>query len=272
MIKVYIPTLGRTTRQETARALAAAGVPYALVCRPDEAKTLSERYPVMVEPANLPRGIGYTRQFIMDNAEGDKVLMMDDDLAFARRGKRTDNPLYLTPCTNEDIVAMVNLVEDHLGEYAMVGISSREGNNRKEGEWSENTRIMRVFGLYKPSFIEAGCDFTSLKVMEDFDVTLTLLTNGYKNIEINTFTNNQPGSNLDGGCKEYRTIETQGEAAHALAAKYPGLVVPVEKETKTSWGGGTRTDVRIYWKKAFAKGVAKKQSLLQTVLPTTKEV
>lgn len=258
MLTVYIPTLGRTTRQETARALKNAGIPYALVCRPDEAQKLSESHPVMVEPANLPPGIGYTRQFIMDNADGDKILMMDDDLAFARRGKRTDNPLYLTPCTNEDIVAMINLIEDHLGEeYAMVGISSREGNNRKESEYNENTRIMRVFGLYKPSFVAAGCDFTSLKVMEDFDVTLTLLTHGFKNIDINTFTNNQPGSNLDGGCKEYRTIETQGEAARTLAAKYPGLVVPVEKETKTSWGGGTRTDVRIYWKKAYQRGIAK---------------
>lgn len=256
---IYIPTLGRINRQETAMALQAAGVPFLLVCRKSEADALLKRgFYVCVEPENLPRGIGYTRQFIMDTHPGNNVIMMDDDLSFARRGKRTDNPLYLTPCTNEDIRAMVNLISDHLNHgYAMVGISSREGNNRKVNEWSENTRIMRVFGIHKPSFIAAGCDFTAMKVMEDFDVTLTLLTHGYKNIEINTFTNNQPGSNMDGGCKEYRTLETQKEAAFALAAKYPGLVTPVEKETKGSWGGGVRTDVRIAWKKAYQRGTAK---------------
>lgn len=254
---IYIPTLNRIGRQETARSLRSAGVPYTLVCRQNEASWHRENgHHVLIEPDDLPKGIGHTRQFIMDHDESDKVIMMDDDLRFARRGKREDNPLYLTPCTNDDIKAMVNLIYDHLGEYAMVGISSREGNNRKESEFSENTRIMRVFGLHKPSFIKAGCDFTSLKVMEDFDVTLTLLTNGFKNIEINTFTNNQPGSNLDGGCKEYRTLQTQYDAAHALAAKYPGIVTPVEKETKGSWGGGVRTDVRIYWKKAYQRGIS----------------
>ena len=256
---IYIPTLGRTDRQETAKALREAGIDFALVCRDTEAEYLFKRgFQVIIEPDHVKRGIGHTRQFIMDYHPGDKVIMMDDDLSFARRGKRIDNPLYLTRCTPEDLRVMVNLIEDHINHgYAMVGISSREGNNRKEGEWSENTRIMRVFGIHKPSFIQADCDFTAMKVMEDFDVTLTLLTNGYKNIEINTFTNNQPGSNMDGGCKEYRTLETQKEAAFALAAKYPGLVTPVEKETKGSWGGGVRTDVRIGWKKAYQQGVSK---------------
>lgn len=257
---IYIPTLGRTNRQETAQALHVAGIPFLLVCREAESEPLRSRgFPVLVEPNDLPRGIGHTRQFIMDYHEHNRVIMMDDDLSFARRGKRTDNPLYLSPCTPEDIREMINLIEDHLDNgYAMVGISSREGNNRKEGEWSENTRIMRVFGIHKPSFVAAGCDFTAMKVMEDFDVTLTLLTHGYKNIEINTFTNNQPGSNMDGGCKEYRTLETQKEAAFTLSAKYPGLVTPVEKETKGSWGGGVRTDVRIAWKKAYTSGLIKR--------------
>lgn len=256
---IYIPTLGRTDRQETAKALRLANIPFLLVCREEESDALIARgFDVLIEPKDLPRGIGHTRQFIMNHHPGDKVIMMDDDLSFARRGKRIDNPLYLSPCTNDDLVTMVNLIEDHIDHgYAMVGISSREGNNRKEDEWSENVRIMRVFGIHKPSFIEAGCDFTAMKVMEDFDVTLTLLTHGYKNLEINTFTNNQPGSNLDGGCKEYRTLQTQHDAAHALAAKYPGIVKAVEKETKGSWGGGVRTDVRIAWKKAYQRGITK---------------
>lgn len=253
---IYIPTLGRITRQETAKAMRAANIPYRLVCRESEASFLRDRgFEVLVEPTSLPKGIGHTRQFIMTHHDGDHVIMMDDDLSFAKRGKREGNPMALSPCDYDDLRAMVNLINDHLSDgYAMVGISPREGNNRKEGEYSENTRIMRVFGIHKPSFVKAGCDFTAMKVMEDFDVTLTLLINGYKNIEINTFTNNQPGSNLQGGCKEYRTLEVQAAAAKALADKYKGIVTVVEKVTKGSWGGGTRTDVRISWKKAYLRG------------------
>jgi hypothetical protein len=47
-------------------------------------------------------------------------------------------------------------------------------------------------------------------------------------------------------------LEVQAAAAEALAAKYPGIVKAVEKETKGSWGGGVRKDVTVYWKKAYA--------------------
>jgi hypothetical protein len=258
---VYIPTLGRVNKQITARSLKEAGIPYRLVCRKNEALKLAQDHELLVEPFNLPYGIGHTRQFIMEQGDGEEqTIMMDDDLVFAMRGKREDNPMYLSPCEPVDVFGMVHwlqLATEQAGKYAMAGISSREGNNRKEGRQGENTRIMRVFAINKDKFKASGANFTNLKVMEDFDVTLSLLLAGYPNIENYMFTNNQNGSNIEGGCKEYRTLETQGDAARALAAKYPMFVQTVEKETKTSWGGGTRTDVRIYWKKAFAAGQKK---------------
>ena len=39
--------------------------------------------------------------------------------------------------------------------------------------------------------------------------------------------------------------------AHELEVLHPDYVTVVDKTTKTSWGGGTRTDVRIAWKKAY---------------------
>lgn len=255
---VYIPTLGRVNKQPTADAMKEAGIDYRLVCRPEEALPLIDNgYMVLSEPTGYPKGIGHTRQLIMKLEDGNpQAIMMDDDLGFACRGKRTDNPLYLTQSEPTDIKAMVQWLAQATEDgtpYGMAGISSREGNNRKPGREGENTRIMRVFAINREKFKKSDADFTSLKVMEDFDVTLTLLLAGYKNIENYMFTNNQNGSNIQGGCKEYRTKDVQAEAAHALAAKYPGLVKAVEKETKTSWGGGTRTDVVISWKKAYAK-------------------
>jgi hypothetical protein len=259
---VYIPTLGRIDKQITAKSLHEAGVDYRLVARPHEAEKLFQAgYKVIAEPDTLPKGIGHTRQFIMEYVQNEPhVIMMDDDLVFAVRGKRDDNPLYLSPAEPSDITAMVHwlrLSTEDDTPYAMAGISSREGNNRKEGRQSENTRIMRVFSINRKKFQNSGANFTSLKVMEDFDVTLTMLMAGYKNIENHMFTNNQPGSNLAGGCKEYRTLEVQAEAAKSLAQKYPGFVQTVQKETKTSWGGAIRTDVKIYWKKAYQYGISR---------------
>jgi hypothetical protein len=96
--------------------------------------------------------------------------------------------------------------------------------------------------------------FDRLKVMEDFDFTLTLLENGGRNAVTLDYVWNQTGSNQPGGCSDYRTAEVQAKAAKELAKLHPGVVKVVEKEVigKTSWGGmKTRTDVRIQWRKAY---------------------
>lgn len=261
---VYIPTYKRLHTQPTAEALAAAGVAVVLVVRPEEAKQalevvwrLGNGARVMVLPPHVSN-IGQTRQYIVEQASDlDYVIMMDDDLAFACRGKREDNPLYLSPCDPMDIRNMVAWLESTLQGTALAGISAREGNNRKLEDVERNSRLMRCWGLRRDVFFKTGASFENMDCMEDFDVMLTFLTNGHEILINNNYTTNQAGSNTEGGCSTYRTLEIQAKAAHALANKYPGLVKTVQKETKTSWGGGTRTDVVVYWKKAYQKGCTK---------------
>lgn len=260
-MKVYIPTYKRLDRQLTAEALAKAGVPVCLVVRPEEAPgaagvaaKLSQQYKTAVQVAQLPEGIeniGQTRQWVMENTDEEIVIMMDDDLVFARRGLREDNPLYLSPCEDVDINTMVEWLYRTVPDYALAGISAREGNNRKEGSYESCARMMRAWAIHRPTFEQIDARFDLLPCIEDFDVILKFLTNGYANIINNEFTTNQAGSNVDGGCSTYRTLEVQADAARALAAKYPLFVQTVEKTTKGAWGGGTRTDVKIFWKKAY---------------------
>jgi len=202
--------------------------------------------------------IGQTRQWIMEHATEEVVIMMDDDLAFACRGKRDDNPLYLSPCDKYDIYRMVGWLEEstHAG-YCLAGISAREGNNRKTEEFEFCARMMRAWAIHRAAFFNIGARFDNLPCIEDFDVILHFLVNGHENIINNTYTTNQAGSNASGGCSTYRTLEVQADAARALQAKYPGIVKAVEKTTKGAWGGVTRTDVNIQWKKAFKQGVKK---------------
>lgn len=259
MMRVFIPTYKRLHNQPTLQALSKSGVVVTLVVRPDElvgASKLAQNTPnctVLTLPTTVTN-IGQTRQWIVDNTDEERIIMMDDDLAFACRGKRTDNPLYLSPSDPEDVHAMVDWMYESLRDEALVGISAREGNNRKPEPRERNARMMRAWGFNKSAFNSIGARFDQMNCMEDFDVILTFLTNGYDALINNEFTTNQAGSNTDGGCSTYRTLEVQAEAAHALAKKYPGLVKVVKKETKSAWGGGERTDVTIYWKKAAEYG------------------
>ena len=94
--------------------------------------------------------------------------------------------------------------------------------------------------------------FGRLEVMEDFDVALRLLRAGHDNVILNNWANNQAGSGKEGGCSHFRTPELHAACASKLASLHPGFVKVVQKTTKGAWGGGTRTDVNIAWKKARA--------------------
>jgi hypothetical protein len=99
-----------------------------------------------------------------------------------------------------------------------------------------------------------GVRFDRLPVMEDFDVALQLLRKGYPSLTLNNWVQDQSTSNAPGGCSTYRSLEVQAKGAKGLARLHPNVVKLVEKTTKGAWGGGTRTDVQVAWKKAYEEG------------------
>ncbi len=191
-----------------------------------------------------------TRHYLVHECKwlkSDKLLMLDDDMTFAAR--RLDDMSKFVPMINLDYDDMFTDVEDILDHFAHAGISHREGANRKTTVYVGNTRQMRVLA-YKKSILRKHQITGRTKVMEDFDVNLQLLRLGYSSRISNMWVHNQGGSNVAGGCSTFRTPEVQAEAAHELKRLHPRFVTVLQKETKTSWGGGTRTDVRVQWAKA----------------------
>jgi hypothetical protein len=146
---------------------------------------------------------------------------------------------------------MFDTIEDALDTHPHVGVATREGANIDTSLWKFNTRLLRILAYDAAVLRQLGIRFDRLEVMEDFDVALQLLRAGQSNACINWITHNQKSSNAPGGCSTYRTMEVQARAAHGLKALHPNFVKVVEKETKTAWNGQVRTDVIIYWKKAY---------------------
>jgi hypothetical protein len=53
-------------------------------------------------------------------------------------------------------------------------------------------------------------------------------------------------------------MEKQAEGARGLFVLHSPFVKVVEKTTKTSWGGQTRTDVIVKWKAAYDSAAVKR--------------
>jgi hypothetical protein len=143
-------------------------------------------------------------------------------------------------------------VQKLLKRYPAVGISARQGNQHKEEDIVECTRMMNAYAFNTEVLKNNNIRFDKTKVMEDFHVTLSLLELGYKNAVIYSHCWNQRSSGAAGGCSTYRTPKMQADAANQIAKLHAPFVKVVTKESKSSWKGmEERTDVIIYWKKCF---------------------
>lgn len=260
---LFIHTYGRSTRQTTLSFLTA--VPkdrIFLVVQAREAhlyaKYAQQCHGVLALPDEI-RTLSPTRQWIMDHALSvgmPKVCLLDDDLRFNVRGPPSAavqaTPFTLWVATPEQTAECLDLLDGWLDTVAHCGLSAREGNNRIEAEVTEVGRMMRLLAYRTDVYHDVGARFDRIATKQDFDVTLQLLRAGYPNrISWKYATGQASGSGAKGGCAVYRTKEMMDRCAHELAALHPGFVKVVEKETKTSFGGGVRSDVVIAWQKAY---------------------
>lgn len=255
-MRIFIPSKGRATvsKQTTVAALVSWGVtPTLLVdsgCGLEYTQCVDNSKTVVLELPPIVKGIGCLRDFIVrELSHEEPVLMLDDDLTFFVR--RNDDPTKFRNGTVDEFLAMLRQIEVNLKKFPLVGIASREGGNRVTDKYIYDTRILRLLAYDPKVLIKHDIRFSDTPVMEDFHVALSLLERGYHNLVLNHYCHNQAGSGLEGGCSTYRTPEVQAAAAHKLAKLHPGFVKVVTKETKGAWGGGTRTDVHIQWKKAY---------------------
>lgn len=204
------------------------------------------------------RGIGPTRHWIGIHAQSegaDKFVMMDDDIDFLVR--KAPDDWRLTAQRDEDARQMFAEIDHHLDNYASVGISSREGNNRPGigGPRDTNmiavaTRVMRMFGCRTKEWL--AMEHGRVEVMEDFDLQLQLLRAGLGNCCLFYYANGQKMTSMAGGCSTYRTHELHEASARRLQELHGERLVRLrDKVNKTDREGfGSRKEVTIYWKKA----------------------
>jgi hypothetical protein len=214
-------------------------------------------------------GISKTRQFILENSPTPYALMFDDDMNFGVRDKN----LKLSPCSPKDMKNLFSLLSGWLDEGLIhVGISQRFGNNRIEEDYTEITRMNNAYAYNAKTMRKLkkkkgiGFDWLDEKYgrvvgMEDFSLTLKLLSLGYKNRVTYKYCWSQRQSGDDGGCAMYRDSASQKEDVFVIAKEFPGIVKPTQKTSKVLWKGfdsKTRWDVTIQWKKSFKTGLTKK--------------
>lgn len=246
-MKLLLTTYGRANRQITYNNLPPDLQKQVLFVIQDREKHLYPGKKGVLLPPHI-QTLYEARQFLIERFN-EPICLLDDDLDFAVR--RSDDRTKFRQPEPSDIHDMFATLQLELEVYPLVGIAAREGGNRNTDISYQATRQMRIHALDPIFFRRHGIRFDRVKVMEDFDATLQVLATGNPNFVLNEWVTNQAGSNTEGGCSHYRTMEVQEESAKELARLWPKYVQLVRKTTKGSWNGQERVDVRVQWKRCY---------------------
>lgn len=247
-LDVFVPSRSRWQRSLTLEALQGKWNRVALVVPVAQAgkyAPLARKHGVRLAPCPA-QGIARTREWCGQRSSG-KFIMLDDDLRFYRRHSFEDVRLHKFNGT--DMANMLLLVSRLLEYYAHVAISARGGNNQLKGfPWVTNKRPLRALAYRKEEFL--AVEHGRVQIMEDFDVTLQLIERGYSNAVVSQYAQDQPMTQMEGGCSDYRTHELHARNVRLLAKLHPGVVKLRQKENKTGGEFGSRLEATIYWEKA----------------------
>ena len=221
-------------------------------------------------PKSVPKFLSSQRQWVAENANSNchYVWMMDDDLKFMFR----DDEMKLKNAEEAHMDQMWIAMMEHLSadDMACVGISTRLGNNRETADYADISRVTRCFAFDVELFMQLGINLAPFEpfCMQDFHMNLSFLEQGYRNRVIYSFAQGDSGSNSKGGCSSYRTPKVLAKVSKWMEKNHKGFVKTKTKRTKGSWEGFekdeegyvTRTDVMIYWKKAYEAAVRRKRT------------
>lgn len=212
-------------------------------------------------------GIAQTRQRCFDMLPKGKILMLDDLIKIYGKRFFDEEKQCLRAIghiTNEEFMELYSLISSLLDEYAQVGIIPRMRTQQLPNKLHENQRIYAVNALRTDVLESIGVRIDGMyqknkiaSLLEDFYITLCLLTKGYKNAVICDYVFDR-AHNLKGGNSGIRTQEVQKICAKQLESEFPDFVIAYKKvKEKLGWKDmAGRWDVRVKWKAAFEYGDA----------------
>jgi hypothetical protein len=249
-MRIYIPTLGRADKQSTWQRLPALLRERTRFVIHERERASFADFDHVVCPVQ-GTNMGRVRQWMMeqhDCRDSEKVLMLDDDLAFDVR--RTDIPTRFLRATDPDIWQAFAKLDELLDRHIQVALRHRE-MAPDAPIIEENARAIRAVGYHVPRWRAAKVRFDRCAFMEDLDMTLQLLRQGHSNAVYSAVIQGQGATNAPGGCSLARSLATQNADAKLLTELHAPFVKLREKQTSGTWGGERHYDVTVSWKEAY---------------------
>mgnify|MGYP006164903277 CR=1 FL=1 len=269
--KIFIPTVHRVNNQITYNNLSKSLKNK--VCMVVQAWEI-DKYDYECEYLVLPNTDEYhfseyyclpkTRLLIYEHGKNIKYAVLDDDIKFLRRNsKYFSNINNMTKskrnATEADLIEMFDLYGNWLDETTVCGCSHVE-NPPGNKPYAENSSLGSALWINGNDFKDHldSWKLTDVRVMEDTNFLLTLLTNGYSNRVSQEFCfQNQSATKKDIASTvwDQQSFDDTHRDHKIIESRFPNIFKILYDDNGERVAGGYRNygKVSVQWSKAYKK-------------------
>ena len=192
-------------------------------------KYLANNYKVWVVPNEAQGNLCRIRNYILDNADSKKIIIVDDDMSFIGRwnnqkAKKLNADEVLEFCENA-----FNLCDDLKIKYWGMNLLPDKGAYREYTPFSFTNYIGGPFQAFND--LELRYD-ENLPLKEDYDLSLQVLNKYRKTLRFNAYHYGVKQHINKGGCADYRTKKREEEQFLLLQKKWGSKIVTRDKSSK----------------------------------------
>ena len=192
-------------------------------------KYLANNYKVWVVPNEAQGNLCRIRNYILDNADSKKIIIVDDDMSFIGRwnnqkAKKLNADEVLEFCENA-----FNLCDDLKIKYWGMNLLPDKGAYREYTPFSFTNYIGGPFQAFND--LELRYD-ENLPLKEDYDLSLQVLNKYRKTLRFNAYHYGVKQHINKGGCADYRTKKREKEQFLLLQKKWGSKIVTRDKSSK----------------------------------------
>ena len=190
---------------------------------------LSRGLNVWVVPDSAQGSVSRIRNYILDNAETKKIVMLDDDMSHIGRWQN-QRQKKLTPDEVLEFVEHGFDVADQLGvKFWGMNLLPDKGAYREYTPFSMTQCVLGPFQAFND--LDLRYD-ESLPLKEDYDLSLQVLNKYRKTLRFNAYHYVCKQQTNTGGCANYRTMEREKEQLLAFQKKWGSQIVKFDTNSK----------------------------------------
>lgn len=183
---------------------------------------------VKIAPDSAQGNVSRIRNWILDNAESEKTVIVDDDLkGFARYAD--GKAIKLTHDEWVEFCEMgFNLADEVGAKFWGVNLLPDKGAYREYSPFSFKSTILGPFQCYNN--LDLRYD-EELPLKEDYDLSLQVLQKYHITLRFNAYHYICKQHTNVGGCASYRTIQREKEQFNLLQKKWGANIVKSDQKT-----------------------------------------